>query len=71
MQVAQTAGVPPKNGRISLPINGCTRKSSVALANSVRLKSSSAGVKARRDGGAGGSVWGVDVMLMSRPVSRW
>ena len=41
MQVFQTSGVPPSSGRIILPIIGCTRKSSVALVNSVSAKTRS------------------------------
>src|SRR5262245_44239327 len=48
MQVIHTPGVPPKNGRISLPTSGWTRNSSKALVNSVTVKSSSAGVSAIR-----------------------
>src|SRR5262245_57746693 len=35
MQLFHTAGVPPRSGRIILPINGCTRNRSVALRKSV------------------------------------
>src|SRR5262249_2711967 len=38
MHVFQTAGVPPKSGRIILPINGCTRNSSKALQKRVKAK---------------------------------
>src|SRR4029077_12949721 len=43
MHVFHTAGVPPSCGRIILPIIGCTRKRSVALTKSVRLKYTSNG----------------------------
>src|SRR5260370_28943992 len=41
MQVFQTAGVPPSNGRIILPISGWKKKKREALTNSVRAKKSS------------------------------
>src|SRR5207302_11197189 len=44
MQVFQTAGVPPREGRIILAIMGWTRKSSVALTNRVMAKSNGKGV---------------------------
>jgi hypothetical protein len=50
MQVFQTAGVPPRRGKIILAIMGWTRKSKVALTNKVKAKKNNTAASARRNG---------------------